>query len=292
MRSVLRALDKLAELTLRASRARVLHPPTSVGPLRAYELHGPGDGDYLLVHGLGASSAGWVRLARRLRRHARRVVLVDLPAHGHSARPPAGFNPDTLGAGVREAFPALLASGPPITLVGNSLGGAVALGYALERPEAVRSLVLLSPGGAPIAPDELGALRKRFAIATRHDARRFVGELMHAPPLAMRLLEPALVRELGRPEVQGFVRALDEASFFTPERVRGLVPPATVMWGKSDRILPASILAFYRAHLPEGTVFLEPDAVGHSPHMERPGLVLRTILETHRRASGRGASAA
>jgi putative hydroxymethylpyrimidine transport system permease protein len=142
MLAVLRVLEKVAELTLRASRARVLHPPTSVGPLRAYELHGPGEGDYLLVHGLGASSAGWVRLARRLRRHARRVVLVDLPAHGNSARPTEGFNPDTLGAGVREAFPALLASGPPVTLVGNSLGGAVALGYALERPEAVRSLVL------------------------------------------------------------------------------------------------------------------------------------------------------
>lgn len=72
--------------------------------------------------------------------------------------------------------------------------------------------------------------------------------------------------------------------FFTEEELAGLAAPVTLLWGRSDRILPRSILEFYRRALPSTAQLEELDAVGHSLHMERPGLLLRRLLEARDRA--------
>jgi len=240
----------------------------------------------LLVHGLGAQSAGFARLVRLLRRHARTLTLVDLPGHGGSDRMRRGsLDVASLMSGVRESFAAVLSGREPATIIGNSLGGAVALRYALERPAHVRSLVLLSPGGAPISNHDMASLRQRFDVRTRSDARRFIAELMHKPPVYTRLIETSLARRLGQPNVRDFFDSLGDDAFFSPEQLRSLAVPTTLVWGGADRILPRTMRDFYRAHLPPSTVFIEPPTLGHSPHLENPALVARLVVDAHRRGA-------
>lgn len=104
-----------------------------------------GDGPPLmLVHGLGGTIENWRGLAPALaRRH--RVLVPDLPGHGRSDPLPETPDLDALA----EAMLALVAheEAAPAAWIGHSLGGLVALRSAVQRPDAVRGLVLAAAAG-------------------------------------------------------------------------------------------------------------------------------------------------
>jgi pimeloyl-ACP methyl ester carboxylesterase len=274
---VLTLLDNVSDRVLRrlGAQSRILE--TSAGTVHAYDATGPGKHTFVLLHGMGTTATSYTGLFRGLRAAAKRLLLLDLPGHGRSATTDRRLSVARLSAGVREALDALLGGSDPVVLFGTSLGGAAALGYALERPEHLRALILVSPGGAPLTPHDFDALRRRFDLKSRADARRFFAELMHEPPWYTRLLERGLVTQLGQPAVRSFLGSLAQEDFFTEEQVGKLAVPTLVIWGKSDRILPRSGLEFYRRALPPGTRFEEPDGIGHSPHVERPGYLIERI---------------
>lgn len=280
---MLALLEKVSHGVLRTSGALSHWIPTSVGRIHVYELAGTGTGTFVLLHGMGATATAYTILARRLRKHAKRVLLVDLPGHGRSSEPPRGLDVTGLGAGLKEALDGLLEPHERAVVLGNSLGGAAALRYALGSPERVGALVLTSPAGAPLSDEEQAAIRRTFALRSREDARRFFQELLHAPPWYVRALEASLVELLGRPFIQTFLDAVRPEDFFTEEELARLDAPVMLLWGRSDRILPRSILDFYRRALPPTAQLEEIDAVGHSLHMERPGLLLRRLLEARDR---------
>ena len=223
---MLKVVERISRALLRASGARSVELPTSVGVVHGYVLEGRGDASFALIHGMGTTATSYTPVARKLLSRARRVVLLDLPGHGLSPEPSTGLDTTILAAGVREGMDALLdaAGVDRTTLLGTSLGGAAALGYALDRPARVKALVLASPAGAPLTEEDLTELRSRFDLKTRADARRFFNELLHAPPFYLRALEGGLVTQLGRPLIRGFLASLADADFFTEERLRGLAP--------------------------------------------------------------------
>ena len=98
----------------------------------------------VVLHGLGAAATPFGPVLTRLQRHARRVVAIELPGHGFSATPPASLGATELLGAMREALDAVLDE--PAVVCGNSLGGAVALRYALDRPERVRGLAVRAKG--------------------------------------------------------------------------------------------------------------------------------------------------
>lgn len=275
---MLAAIEHLSHGALRIAGARSFHVATSIGRVHVYELRGKGHGTYVFFHGIGTSSTSYLQVALMLARHVGRVIMLDFPGHGRSDVPRDGLDRERLGAAVREGLERALPANEKAIVFGTSLGGATAIGYALEQPERVRALVLASPAGAPLGDAELDAVRARFDLRTREDARRFFSELVHAPPLYFRLLERSLVDQLGSATVQGFLRNVRASDFFTAEQLGQIHCPVHVLWGRSDRILPRSSLAFLRDALPQGTRFDEPYALGHSPHLERPGLLVKALL--------------
>lgn len=275
---MLELLDTISDRLLRVFGASSLVIPTSAGTVHAYDARGPGDRTFVLLHGMGTTATSYTGLFWGIRAKAKRILLVDLPGHGRSVLNSSYLSVASLSAGIREALDEMLGFGERVVLFGTSLGGAAALRYALDRPERVGRLVLVSPGGAPLTNEDLDCLRDRFALRTQKDARRFFALLMHEPPLYMRLFERGLVTQLGRPVIQRFLSDVRPDDCFTKEEVGALSVPTLVIWGKEDRILPRSALAFYREALPPTTVFEEPALLGHSPHVERPSLLLRRLL--------------
>lgn len=119
---------------------------------RELEWHGTrlryavgGDGPPLvLVHGLGGTIENWRALAPPLA-ESHRVVVPDLPGHGHSAPLPEARNLDPLAEAVLAVLDAEGAGSA--VWVGHSLGGVLALRAAVLRPDAARGIVLAAAAG-------------------------------------------------------------------------------------------------------------------------------------------------
>src|SRR5919107_277893 len=116
----------------------------------AARTHGDAGPHVVFVHGLFGQGKNWTTIAKGLAdRH--RVTLLDLPNHGHS---PWTDRVDYLDMAELVATE-LGALGEPVTLVGHSMGGKVAMQLALRHPELLRALVVVDV--APSDYPERGA---------------------------------------------------------------------------------------------------------------------------------------
>ncbi len=230
----------------------------------------------VVLHGLGAAATPFGPVLTRLQRHARRVVAIELPGHGFSATPPAGFGATELLGAMREALDAVLDE--PAVVCGNSLGGAVALRYALDRPERVRGLVLTSPAGAPLSDDELATLRSGFDLGTDADARAFMARLYHRRPWFGPIVAGEVRTLMHRPVIRDLLASARADDAPTPPELAALRPPTLLWWGRSERLLPPSGLAYLRANLPAHAVVEEPEGLGHCPHIDDPARLAERIV--------------
>jgi pimeloyl-ACP methyl ester carboxylesterase len=257
-----------------------------VGRTRVSTLTMGSGRDMLLLHGLGATKASFFDTAAALSR-SYRVHALDLPGFGSSSKPHtapyhARYFADSV-LGVMDAMRLDRAH-----LLGNSLGGRVALEVGLAAPERVHALGLLCPAVAFIRRGhhslvrllrpEFGLLPHRFGRDTV--TRQLLG--MFADPSA---IDPSVadivVEEFQR--IYGsagarlaFLSAARNVYLDKPFGRGGFYPrlaelerPALFVWASHDRVIPA---AFSRhvAHWLPGAEQIVIDACGHAPQIERP----------------------
>jgi pimeloyl-ACP methyl ester carboxylesterase len=251
----------------------------------------------VFVHGLFGQGKNWTTIGKGLA-DAHRVTLVDLPNHGHS---PWTDRVDYLDM-VELLATELEQLGEPVTLVGHSMGGKVAMQLALRRPELLRALVVVDiapveypiSGGRTDDPDEeaspfaayIEAMRALDLdeLTTRDDAD---GALKAAVPSRMvrSFLLQSLVREgLGadggwrwRLNLDLLARDLGELRGFPPP------PPGAsfdgpVLWiagANSTYVLPED-----RRHMDAlfpATRLVRIKNAGHWVHSEQPEIFLATL---------------
>lgn len=157
-----------------------------VGGMPLHYLTGGEGPPVLLIHGLGSSGSLEWRLNLQALTSRHRVIALDLPGFGRSAKPPIEYTVDFF-VGRVAAFLAAL-DVPRLAVVGASLGGRVAVGLALQEPHRVARLCLV---------DALGFGRPRRHWAYMAMVVPGVGELMmRSVALGIRRLPPQLVRRL------------------------------------------------------------------------------------------------
>lgn len=226
----------------------------------------------LVLHGLGDSLAGWARLAGPLSR-AHTLHLLDLPGHGLSG-PPPDFRLETLA---RAAAHYARGIDGPLTLVGHSLGGWLALRLALSRALAPARLVLVNPGGARLAREEWQPFRALIGAADRAGVRRYLEAAFRKAPVALRLFPGEVLRAMEAEATRGVVAALEESDFLSAAELSRLDLPIRLVWGAHDRLLPEGTRGYFEAALPRAeSVVL--DEAGHLPHLEAPASLARAIL--------------
>ena len=277
---------------------RVLAAPQTVtvdGRPARYRDTGTGS-PVLLLHGIGRSLADW-DAQHRLLDASHRVISVDLAGFGGSAALSGRHTLDALAAWVSRFLDAVDTRGDlgAVDVVGNSLGGAVAMRVSVLRPDRVRRLVLINSAGfgATVAP------------ALRLIALPVVGRVLLRPtPKAAYQTERALfvdrsfvsrermAASVARGSQRGAMRAFREVAQdlgtfrgIRPEWRSRLIAgiaeagkPVMVLWGDSDLILPAGHLAEARRLLPGATTHLF-EQTGHMPHLERAGETAELIRE-------------
>jgi pyruvate dehydrogenase E2 component (dihydrolipoamide acetyltransferase) len=252
--------------------------PESLVPL-PHKARGRRSPPLVLVHGFGGDRLAWNGIVGALSR-LRRTIAVDLPGHGEAVDWPGTADARSCAEALVESLDALGIG--RASLVGHSMGGAVAGIVGLLRPDLVERLVLLAPGG--FGPEMNVPLLRRYAHMTEEAEvvsvlSEFFGD---GAPLPEAL--PRLVAEQRRdPRLRRSFAAVLEV--LAKGNGQGMLPlqdlanspfPVTLVWGMDDAVLPVSQAigapAVFARHLLPG--------VGHMPHMEAPELVIRIVAHT------------
>ncbi|MEA2749856.1 MAG: hypothetical protein QOI41_3999 [Myxococcales bacterium] len=269
--------EKLARFAM--NRRGLASRFVDVAGVRLHVYDGRGGGTLpplVLLHGLGSGGAAFAGLVRHLTPHVGRIIIPELPGHGFSTRGDRAITPELLLEAIAGAIDVVLDE--PAIVYGSSLGGGIAIKYALEHPAKVRALVLVSPAGAPLPDDEWKALVKTFHVEGRHEARAFLERLYHRPPWFLALLAREFPDVLARPAVREILESATQAHAPSPEDLGRLSMPLLFLWGRSEKLLPASALRYFRAHLPAHAVIEEPEGFGHTPQLEVPGRLAERVL--------------
>jgi pimeloyl-ACP methyl ester carboxylesterase len=244
---------------------------------------GPGRGPKIVfLHGLGGSQSTWQVVLGDLVENYR-VVAIDLPGHGASDKSdPAGtdYAVEAIASAVVEAISGLKAG--PAIIVGHSLGGAVAMQIALDRPELAAGIVLINSAGLgdEISTELLGLIDRDPG----RDTARGLLELFYEDK---RLVLDRGVDEMAQTQLAAGAwpaqQAVAKAAFgeggqnlAVRERHREVAKPVLIVWGAKDRVIPLSHATESLSSLPDATLKVLPN-VGHVPQVEDAPAVATAI---------------
>jgi 4,5:9,10-diseco-3-hydroxy-5,9,17-trioxoandrosta-1(10),2-diene-4-oate hydrolase len=212
-----------------------------------------------------------------------RCILPDLVGFGYSDKPADVEYP--LSFFVECVQQALSVIGvDKYTLVGNSLGGAVALGLALEHPRHVERLVLMAPGGLNDLPDYLAMPGMAAMFATFGSGAPLTFEKMKEFFIKAFVVNPAcvddeLVRErmelmkLQNPQVMKTMKVPNLTA-----RLGEIKAPTLALWGLNENMMPESGILRLAKGLPNCRMVLVPNC-GHWVMIEHRDLFNRLVLD-------------
>jgi pyruvate dehydrogenase E2 component (dihydrolipoamide acetyltransferase) len=238
-----------------------------------------GEGDsvpVLLLHGFGADLNAWMFTQPALA-EGRRVIALDLPGHGGSAKQLDHVDAESLTVVVDDVLNALGIE--RIHLVGHSMGGGIAISFALRELESVATLTLIS--SASLGSEINAAFIDGFLrAARRREAIEALNLLVNDPALVSRTMIEDVLRYKRLDGVPEALAAFAEEWFpggrqrvALSDAVATLKLPVQIIWGREDRIIPVTHAEALASRLPVHII----EQTGHLPHMEKAGEVNRLI---------------
>lgn len=241
----------------------------------------------VLVHGLLDSSEGWDDLARSTRRP---VIAIDLPGFGDSSQPKSP-NVESYADDVMKTVDSLGLKS--YTLVGHSLGGAVAAAMAEKDKDKISSLVLMAPAG-------FGHIRVAEAanLPILRNIHKISLPLFLSNPLLVNAVYATAISHHKLPSRElltrlekssskvgtGAVSAVEalanagtsKTAFF--RRHLDYQGPVHALWGRHDQLVPTDHSRGVAHALPQAKIQVWDD-MGHHPQYERPDLLAQYIEE-------------
>ena len=211
----------------------------------------------VLLHGVNDQAGGWAKLATPLvgKYH---LVIPDLAGHGDSEPREGPLTVDDMLAGID----AVLAGEPrPAILVGNSMGGWLALLTARRHPDHVSRIVLLNASAIKTEPTV------SLAPRDRESARRAMDAVLgpDSPPTPDYVLDDLVRRAPTSPMARLSATSFNDHAL--DGRLGEIQTPVAMFWGRDDELLTPAYAEKVKAGLPRATLqYL--DRCGHMPQRE------------------------
>jgi 2-hydroxy-6-oxonona-2,4-dienedioate hydrolase len=212
-----------------------------------------GEGEaVIMVHGSGAGASGWANFHRNVDDFVNagyRVILMDCPGFGKSdplvtAEPRFVINARAIKA---------LMDGLDIDkahLVGNSMGGGSALGFAVASPERLGKMILMGSGGVgrtslftPLPMEGIKLLFGVYREPTLENLKKMLDVFVYdSSALTEELINLRLQSILAKPEhLKNFLKSVDLSKFqmgdFT-DNLPNIKAKTLITWGRDDRFVP------------------------------------------------------
>ena len=261
-----------------------LHQVELDGRTVNYVDYGEGSPDkhpVVFVHGLGGSWQNFLENIPRAAAEGRRVIALDLPGHGFSEMPRDDITISGYGRTVNALCDELDIG--EVVLVGNSMGGFVSAETAIQFPDRVERLVLISAAGMTtndvvrgplLAASRVFAMVATFAAAS---SEQLVARPRLRVPMFAQIMrypgriKPDLLHEItyssGR---KGFVPALRAIlTFDFRDRLPEIRCPTLIVWGKHDMLVPDRDADEFERLIPDSRKIVF-DETGHVAMLERP----------------------
>jgi pimeloyl-ACP methyl ester carboxylesterase len=221
----------------------------------------PHDDTVVLLHGVNDQAGTWFTVAPALAERFR-VIVPDLPGHGESAPSEGPLAISLFVDRVAAILPA-----EPFTLVGNSLGGWIAMLYTLRHPGRVRTLILEASGG----------IDRPFAVpllATNREEAEVILRAVHGP----RYAAPEWVIEalLARAQDSPLLRVTELEAHYMDARLAELRVPTHIIWGADDGVVPVAYAEELRRGIP-GAQLHVLEGAAHIPHLQQPQRFLECL---------------
>lgn len=226
-----------------------------------------GKRNLVLMHGAGGSHLDWPSSLRRL--GGASVYALDLPGHGRTG----GTGRSSIAAyrDILFAFLDTLSLDRAI-VVGHSMGGAIALDFALHYPDRLAGLVLVGSGARlRVSPAILTGILCDFEATVD-----LVCDYAYGPGASEQLKRLGRQRMLkSSPEVlYGDYAACD--AFDVMERLGQVHCPTLIIGGTADRLTPSKYSIYLRDHIP-GAALVLVDSAGHMVMLEKSEVITRAI---------------
>ena len=239
----------------------------------------------VLIHGLAASNYDWQYLTPELIGTGYQVIAPDLTGHGNSDKPqdPGCYTFSVLYQQFVDCMETYGGEGD-LTLVGHSMGGLIALNYAIQNPEFISKLILIDPY---FDQKQLNSIlryinRKPYLYhrALRHTPRWLIQTLISLDVRGLLHFEDRTRKQIAEdykrasPEIVYIPGTIPDIS----NNLKHIKSPTLVIWGTNDATLnPKSFPAIVES-LPNGQG-KAIEGTGHQPHLAQPEIFNRLVLE-------------
>ncbi len=236
----------------------------------------------ILLHGLGGSTdSSWpLNIPALSANH--RVIGIDLLGFGKSDKPMINYRID-LYVDLLDRFMTETKI-ERASLIGNSMGGWIAVNFAARYPAKAHKLVLVAPGGyAPPPNFDFGTLALNMNPSSREGVKAGMKALLYnsAPFMNDAAADNLLAARIAAGDgytIQTLIRNAEFSNEYFDERVKTIKNPTHIVWGKQDGISPVAIAERLNRDI-EGSELVVLDQAGHFPQVEKPMDFNKIVLE-------------
>lgn len=258
-----------------------------------YDSGQPAKQNFILLHGLGDEADSWRKVFPLLAGQGR-VIVPDLPGFGRSGHPKRAYRLNFFSDMVAALLDALQL--PQAVVVGNSMGGAVALRLALRRPDLPARLVLVD--GPPVRTK---INKAQLAFLLPGQGEKIYTDFRKSQDAAYASLKPYYANLDGLPaEDQAFLRERvwdrvwsddQRRAYFStfrwmalegllghpkPSDLEQIKVPTRIVWGERDFVIGLESGKLLQSWIPGANLYMIPGS-GHLPQQEHPVELVRLI---------------
>jgi pimeloyl-ACP methyl ester carboxylesterase len=241
------------------------------------------DRHILFIHGLGSSADRWLDIPDALSMYYH-TIAVDLIGFGGSDKPSdVNYTIEQFSEFILEFIEKIGLSGDhkKITLVGHSLGGYIAVDFAIRNKGLIEKLVLLDSSGFLKGPTPLLVQYLNVAKYPSYDSVRNVFEQMVAQPWkVLPVIINTFITRINSPGAKYPFESAYQNSTTTQidlSRLKSIEDiPTLIIWGKTDNLIPIVYSEPFKQVFKNYRVEIIEDA-GHAPFAEKPAIICELL---------------
>ena len=252
-----------------------------LGPISYLDNEAFGKEVLLFIHGFHGNKDNWNDIASYLS-SSFRLIAIDLPSQGDN--PPIVARDFSLNAQSHMLASIIKALKlKPFVLIGHSMGGGIALNYALKYPHKLKALILIASSGDLSHPSllqkriERGEKNPLLDICTAKDYEELLAVSMSSVPYIPQSVYDYLAKkECKRKSLYQKIFEDILSDMQMGEAPRSILLPTLIIWGKEDQVISYKDGLAFHEKIPKSNLLILKHS-GHIPQLEEPEAVAQEI---------------